>query len=233
MERNNMWSLIAIVITIFIIYRIDNRLQKLESNFKGKFSCNIQINAKNAVTSSAFFKDKCGIKSFAKESDISKFTKDEQNEWYRLQTELSSRTKLNLTYLSTENCFFVKTSNSTYISQLDFNKSTIYFETVFGDEDHQKPYIDFILEERSMELLGKHTRVLTGYLIEKENWMDKKAPTILFNFPYNEKLTTEQFNSLGFELEVENGEVYKDSLGDFVQVGNSVKLTQNDVSISL
>lgn len=230
-----MWTLISVIIFFILIYTLDRRIKKLEEARGRGFSWAFNIDGLEAVLQNEMFGRITGIKSAEEGKPYKHWTEAEKNIWHKkYQEEMASKTQVRLTYLVSEDAFFVKgKEGSTIVLHDVLGNSYIYSANVIGDKDEVEDYLEFGLMDRIKKDSGTYQRVITGYLKEHKGIMEKGEFKILFDFPFNRNdMRDEDFKSLGYEVEHMGGDdIYQDDFGETHSLLRLTTLKKNGAKI--
>jgi hypothetical protein len=239
-----MWLtiIIAVVLGYYIYQQLDKRLRAIEETRGPEYSHRFSVIALDAVLKHKKFGEISGIKSASEGKDYKDWSKEDKSKWEKdkkLRETLWNRINVNLTYLVSENAYFVSTyKNNPTIVHRDSNTNLLYSAIVVGDEDGLKDHIEFLIYERLIKYdQGKYGWVLTPCLQYRDDHIfdvnKNHSFTSLCDFPlFRTDLKDEEIKKLGFEIERNGGDdIYEDSFGEKHSIPTEIKYKKNGVEI--
>lgn len=246
-----MWTILVVIIFSILFYSLNRRIKNIEEVKGNAYSQTFGINALHAVLANKMFGKLSKIKSAEEGKPFKNWPQTDRNEWHRKfphKQKIIDKTYLGITYLASENAFYVKTKDIFGLVLSEFRKTSIYSSCLIGDESYFKAYLEFGLVDRIADYSGRRIRVISGYLTEgigsltkdydsKEDSKNKKTQ-ILFDFPLDRtNWTDEEFKSLGFEIERYEPSLelqtagHKDIFGETEYYDTHVTYKKNEVEI--
>ncbi len=179
----------------------------------------INIRFLNSLFSYTKFGDLTGIKSAKEGKEWEDWSKPDRAKWWKNSKKIISKTFMSLTYLSSENLYFVKTNeDSFFTARENYKNDLIHRYTVVGDFEGFKPRIDFLLYQRykndKEDVLVPCLKYIEEDLNEERNHF--KPLCEIPNF-YEHP----DFDKYGFERKDDSGD-YTDDFGEKASSFHSV-----------
>ena len=225
------WIIIG-ALFLYVSYSVEKRVSAVaKTGFL--FSQSFSVDAEYAVSSNRFFGKLAGIKSAMAGKSFDKWNSKEK-EVYR--QSYARKTFVRLTYLATEDAFFVSPIEGRPYVVLSRGKTEIFSRTIIGNEFLTGDGLEFVLVDRTLEgKKGKRTRILTAYL--KERYADVHTEPkihILFDYPFMGDLEDGDLQALGFEIERrESHYEHKDEFGETAYYPDLIQHKRNGATIRL
>lgn len=229
--------LLAIILFVVVVYALSKRVNNLEEVRGQGFSHSLRITAIDAVATNKVFGKLSKIKSAEEEKPYKEWGEAEKNKWHKeFSGEIEDKAAVNLTYLASEDAFFVKTKDQSGFVLPKIGKRYLYSSCLIGKGDSFfEDYLEFGLVERIIDYKEGKSRAITGYLRENNGKdKDKSRTTILFDFPYDRRdMTDDDFKSLGFEIKRWEGNwPDEDMFGEMTVPPTIIDYMKNDCKIT-
>ncbi|RJQ27953.1 hypothetical protein C4577_00370 [Candidatus Parcubacteria bacterium] len=229
------WTLISVILFFIFFYALDRRIKRIEEARGRGFSWAFNIDALESVLQSEMFGRITGIKSAEKGRPYKEWTEAEKNIWHKKYHEtIAPKTQVRLTYLVSEDAFFVKGKDAPSVVLHDvLGSSYIYTINVIGDKNEIESYLEFGLTDRIKKDKGIYQRVITGYLKEHKGISETGDFKVLFDLPFTRNnMSDEDFKSLGYDIEHMGGDdIYQDDFGETHSLLRITTLKKNGAKI--
>lgn len=243
------WTLISVVLFFILFYTLDRRMRRLEENRGNSYSQHFSINALKAVLANKMFGKLSKIKSSEEGKPYEDWTESERNKWHKgVHHKIVDKVYVHVTYLASENAFFIKTKDTSGLVLNELHKTCIYSSFLIGELSNGEDYLEFGLFNRIANYGDKKIRVISGYLTEGIGSLTKdynhhdyeanQKTQILFDFPLDHiNWTDEDLKTLGFEIERYEPSLelqsagYKDIFGETEFYDTSITYKKNGVEI--
>jgi hypothetical protein len=228
--------LIIFGIIAYFLYKIDKRVNNLEQKQGRGYTRGFTVDVRNSVYSNKLFGKLYGVKS-AEEGKSYKDWSSEERKHFQIKKEDSLREKcfVRITYLSSEDCFFLETQLKSGIVLKNLDKTLLYSEIVAGDPDGIGDHLVLNIFERVIKNQG-YQRVISLTLDETYEDLDKERKThIILDFPYQRSdMNDELFKEMGFKVDRRNSDyVGIDEFGDHFFIPDQITLSKNNTEIIL
>lgn len=198
-------------------------------------SFSLTIDATNAVLRHPKFASLSGISKVSQGKRFQDWAKiDQQKYQAKLRSTVGHHFFVGMTYLSSENMFFVRPQKvNPYLSNLG-HKARIYQQTVAGEDYGEKVELRFYI--RSIESLGWCITVAIWYDNDKFGDDKRENLRILCDFPLVATQGGNQHDELlqqyGFKVErYDNIDGFTDEFGDYEYGNSSTTVSKNDVRV--
>jgi|SRR3989344_1458411 len=233
-----MWLTIFVAVILgYYVYQLEKRLRSIEETRGPGYSHWFSINASEALSKNKKFMEMIEIKSGAEGKDYDEWTKAEKDKWGKYPEELMNRLRVTVTYLASENAYFVSTFQGTpRIIHRDDIKTNglIYSAVVAGDEQGIKTNMEFDIYERLLHKGDRREWVITPCIRYNEGIFkyDTNKFEALCDFPHFSEKKDDELEKLGFKIEREGGDdIYEDPFGEKHSIPTEIKYKKNGVEI--
>lgn len=174
----------------------------------------ITFDIHEATFSHKKFGELTGIKSAIEGKDYEHWTSNDKKKWDKIASSPKyKKSRVTLTYLPSEDAYYVNNwVDSQYIAFCEDSNNCIYSAVVLGDENSDKPYLEFLLYERNSKIVPCLKYRKGKYAFKKEDitfeTLCEFPPFLMFN-------KDKRLKKLGFELKKYGGDdVYTDDFGN-------------------
>ena len=203
-----MWVTILVIAIIlyYFYYKLEKRVNFLEKSKGPGYSVRFRIDAHNAVIKHKMLGKLTNIQSAIKGKDYSSWTETEKSKLRKIYKKSFDKSIVDITYLASENAYFINDGHKTNIVLRDEISTLIYSSFVIGDENTiESPVIEFSVYERLVkEGKNNYKWVLAPCLEYRENMLDLEKKNdqidILFEFPLYENHDEQKMKQLGFKV---------------------------------
>jgi len=228
-----MWIIYTSIALLAIGYfSLSNKFKNFEESRGKQYSMQFSVDFLNSVITNKMFGKLYGIKSAETGKEFKDWTKEDKEKWHKISKELANKLAVNVSYLQSEDAYFVKADQQAYISLPDLGNRNIYATTIHETEDGES--LDCFLCERYLKSEQISGKVITGYLREFDGESKKKI-TILFDFPIGtmSDMSDDVFKQLGYSVERHGGDdIYENDFGDNESIPTMVTYSKNGSKIS-
>src|SRR3989338_1761464 len=156
-----MWVTILVIAIIlyYFYYKLEKRVNFLEKSKGPGYSVRFRIDAHNAVIKHKMLGKLTNIQSAIKGKDYSSWTETEKSKLRKIYKKSLDKSIVDITYLASENAYFINDGHKTNIVLRDEISTLIYSSFVIGDENTiESPVFEFPLyenhDEQKMKQLG-------------------------------------------------------------------------------
>lgn len=225
---------ILIAAVLYLLYRLFDINKKFEALVESRgmgrtYSFNVEF--KEAVYKHPMFIKAAKIKPSLDIDSYSKWPKAEQSKFGDfIAKHVENKTWFRLTYLSSEDAFFIKNSNEqTDFVKLDWGPQVLTTELILGDNDK-------IFEDKLEIGLMVQKNILYGYINQDFGEMGKESNNkVLFRFPFTtQEGSLEGLKDYGFDVKQDWGDdVFENALGEMQSIPTRYELKQNDCVITI
>lgn len=231
--------LFFIIFVVIVIYVLSKRVKNLEQSRGRGYSQSFSINTLDAVSTNRMFGKLSKIKSSEEEKPYKEWVESERNKWHKeFSSEVEGKVSINITYLASEEAFYIKTKNEFGFLLPLLGRSYLYNACLIGEDSYSEDHLEFGIADRIVDYREGKIRVITGYLqehykheFEKDN---KDKLHILFDFPFERiDMTDDDYKSLGFEVDRKGGDdIYTDIFGETHGIPLRLTYKKNGAKIS-
>ncbi len=237
-----MWltTVIVIVIAGYFYYQIDRRIKNLEKERNSGYSYSMSIDAVQSVLKFDKFGELCGIASATEGKEFKDWTKTDKDKLKSSNSDFRKfrlRSRVNLTYLSSENAYFINSYQGCGIIFRDQTTNLLYSATVAGDDDGLENHILFSIYEKLVKSpQGIYEWMLLPCLEyrDEDNSNEKNKFITLCEFPhFARNIDDDDFRNLGFIVDRREGlDFFKNVFGEEEVLPTIIKYKKNGVDIS-
>lgn len=230
-----MWHSILFAIFVIGYYALNKRLSQIESSRGKGATQSFRIDVLSAVLKNKRFGELKGIKSAESGKDFKDWGKEDRKKWWKIAKTIQDKACVRLTYLSSEDTYFIQVNNISYMVLPELGKRYLYTVNLTGDDSVFEKSLEFGVVERNIKSGNGYCKVLTAYLVDHFSDIDKKSITnILFDFPiHKQDMGDTDFETLGFKVERSGGDdIYEDNFGEMDGVPTLLTLEKNGAKIN-
>jgi len=210
-----MWNYITGLVVIYVfIQLVEKILNIFRKNYGSSQSHRFSIDANFALIKNKKFLEMIGIKSGAEGKEYDSWTKTEKEKWDNFALNGGPQT-VDITYLSSENSYYISSGiSSGYFFLRDNENQIIYSKIIAGDKDGLDENIEFGIYEKSGGFM-KHNAIVPFFRYSKRNDDTGGDFIPLCEFPNLPLMSDSKYMKLGFEVNRSGGnDWYEDDFKD-------------------